>query len=49
MHESLFYFIIGREVGGQKLKSNYTLELGVFGFVNDAHAAFTKLLKDTIM
>ena len=44
-------FFLGRAegLGGEKLESDSTLELRVFGLVDHAHAAFPEFLEDLVM
>jgi hypothetical protein len=40
---------VSRHIFGQELQRHKTAKLGVFGFVNDAHAAATELFYDSVM
>ena len=47
--ESLANVLVGHEVGHQELQSDGAVELGVIGFVDDAHAAFTEFFGDFVV
>jgi hypothetical protein len=49
MDETGFCFGILGESRWEELESNGAFELGVFGFVDYAHAPTAKLLKDLVM
>jgi hypothetical protein len=47
--EAFLFFLAFPDVGGKELQSHEAVEFGVFGFVNDTHATFSKLLKDFVV
>ena len=42
-------FLITNRGQGQELQRNGPFELGVLGFINDAHAAFAELFEDFVV
>ena len=47
--ETLFQIGIAREFGAEGFDGDDTVERGVDGFVDDAHAAFTELVDDFVI
>ncbi len=49
MNESSPFLVVSQGMWGEKFKRDFAPELGVFGLVDDAHAAFTELLEDLVV
>ena len=48
-HEAGARLLVADQVGGQRFDGDDAVQLGVFGFVDDAHAAFAYLSEDAIV
>ncbi|MGH7494780.1 MAG: hypothetical protein ACREOO_20605 [bacterium] len=49
MYKALFSLSVAAQLRRQEFEGNEALELGVFGFVDDAHAATAELFEDFVM
>ena len=49
MNETLFLFVRLGEILGQELQSDKTVESGVMGFVDNAHATSTDFFEDLVV
>jgi len=49
MHEAFFGLLVAGQIEWQELERDKTLELGVLGFVHDAHATAAQLGEDLIV